>query len=117
LARTRADVPLAVELQKGVGYWRAFGPLGTTLTYLPLYAYLLGRHQNQPELAIQWLGFCHHIQHSKKNQFYLQEWPIVTDFHEAARAELGDEKFDALWEAGKELDMPSVYEAVIERFE
>lgn len=82
--------------------------------FLPLTAYILGK-KGESKTAIEWLAFCAAFE-NPNFLVYFNDWSVIATFIEATRAEMGDEKFNKLWESGKALEIRTIYEQVMEAF-
>jgi tetratricopeptide (TPR) repeat protein len=114
-AKTGDYSTLYVQLKALTMTFKSIGPLFYFLIFTPLYAYWLGKQKN-PEKAVEWLSSSDHYQSTTGFPLFLNTWSVIVDFRESLRAEMGDEKFDTLWEAGKSLDGQTVLEQINEEF-
>jgi non-specific serine/threonine protein kinase len=114
-ARMGDDASLHAGLQTIVDFGKSIGPVTTFILYIPLFAYWMGRNRS-PEKALQWLSFAHHYQDKTSAALYLNSWWVIVKLRESLRADMGDEKYNALWESARLLDLQEIFREIQDVF-
>ncbi|MCI0396140.1 MAG: LuxR C-terminal-related transcriptional regulator [Chloroflexi bacterium] len=84
---------------------------GTWTWLLPIAAVLLA-HEGQKERAVEILGLVEN--HPLSARGWMEKWPLLAECRARLQAELGAERYAALWERGGRMDLATEAKALFE---